>query len=75
MSYTIVEKVVEQMKELPQDMQQQVLEFTRSLALSSSRSVTGRELVRFAGSITEKDAAEIRAAIEQGCEQVDEDEW
>lgn len=75
MDSTIVDMVVEQLKELPQEMQRRVLDFTRALASTAPRGVSGQELLQFAGTISEQDAAEMRDAIEQACEQVDENEW
>lgn len=75
MEITIVDEVVEQLKGLPHDMQRRVLEFTRALAVSVPRGAAGRRLMQFAGTISPQDAEEIREAVEQGCEQVDEDGW
>jgi hypothetical protein len=33
------------------------------------------ELLRFSGSIADEDAEEMMQAIEEGCEQIDVDEW
>jgi predicted nucleic acid-binding protein len=33
------------------------------------------DLLRFAGCISKKDAQEMRAAIEEGCERIDYDGW
>ncbi|WP_448382919.1 hypothetical protein [Desulfosoma sp.] len=75
MNTRIIEKVMEQLQALPYDLQRQVLEFTRSLALSVPHGVTGRQLLQFAGAISRSDVELMRKAIEQGCEQVDTDEW
>jgi len=75
MSARIIEKVIEQLQSLPYDLQRQVLEFTRALALAAPRGVAGRELLQFAGAIPRSDVALMQKAIEQGCEQVDTDEW
>ncbi len=75
MDTPIVDKVIEQLKSLPHDLQWRVLEFTRALAQSTPRGVPGQQLLRFAGTITPHDAQLMRAAIEQGCEQIDTDEW
>ena len=75
MDTPIVGKVVEQLKALPYEMQWRVLEFTRALALSSPRGVAGHQLLRFSGVIAADDLNRMRTAIEQGCEQVDADEW
>jgi len=71
----IVEKVVEQLKVLPEELQWRVLEFTRALAESAPRGVPGQQLLRFAGALPPDDVKLMREAIEQGCEQVDANEW
>lgn len=38
----IVEKIVEQLKDLPQELQWRVFEFTKALAVSEARGVPGR---------------------------------
>ncbi|MCR4406626.1 MAG: hypothetical protein NUW24_06860 [Anaerolineae bacterium] len=75
MNTQVIDKVVEQLKSLPYDLQRQVLEFTRVLALSVPRGVAGKQLLLFAGTIPFSDVDLMREAIEQGCEQVDAHEW
>lgn len=75
MSTPVVEKVLELLRELPYELQWRVLEFTRALALSVPRGVPGEQLVRFAGAIPLDDVERMRQAIEQGCEQVNVNEW
>ncbi len=75
MDSPIIDKVVEQLRDLPQDLQWRVLEFTRALAVSAPKGVPGEQLLSFAGVITPDDAQLMREAIEQGCEQVDVNEW
>jgi len=75
MDTPIVEKVVEQLKDLPQELQWRVLEFARALAQSTPHGVPGRQLLRLAGTIAPEDAELMREAIERGCEQVDTNEW
>jgi hypothetical protein len=72
MNTRIAEKV--KLQSLPYDLQRQVLEFTRALALSVPHGVVGRELLQFAGAIPRSDVELMQEAIEQGCEQVDTDE-
>ena len=74
MDTPIVEKVVEQLKALPHELQWRVLEFTRALALSAPHGVPGQQLLRFAGAIPLNDVQLMSQAIEQACEQVDSDE-
>ena len=75
MDIPIVDKVIEQMKNLPQELQWRVLEFTRALAVSTPQGVAGAQLLRFAGVISQADVKAMKEAIEQGCEQVDNNEW
>ncbi|MGB9723130.1 MAG: hypothetical protein ACP5OO_05980 [Chloroflexia bacterium] len=75
MNTALVEKVVEYLKGLPYELQWQVLEFTRALALSVPRGISGKRLLRFAGTIPPDDVELMRQAIEQGCERVDVNEW
>jgi hypothetical protein len=75
MDTPILEKVIEQLKVLPQELQRRVLEFTRALAESTPRGVPGRQLLRFAGTIPREDIRLMSEAIERGCEQVDIHEW
>lgn len=75
MDTSIVDKVIEQLKALPHELQWRVLEFTRALSVSAPHGVPGRQLLRFAGTIPFEDAQLMREAIEVGCEQVDTHEW
>jgi hypothetical protein len=75
MDTSIVDKVVEQLKALPSELQWRVLEFTRALSLSAPRGASGKQLLRFAGAVPLSDVKLMREAIEQGCEQVDINEW
>jgi len=75
MSTSIVDKVIEQLKALPQELQWLVLEFTRALALSAPRGISGKQLLRFAGAMPPEDIRSMREAIEQGCERIDANEW
>ncbi|HBY98377.1 MAG TPA: hypothetical protein DEP84_31295 [Chloroflexi bacterium] len=68
METPIIDKVIEQLRDLPQELQWRVLEFTRALAVSTPRGVPGQQLLSFAGGISPDDAQLMREAIEQGCE-------
>jgi hypothetical protein len=79
MTYT---EVALQVKRLPLQERLMLLEaLTRSVreelrsATTRPRSVAGRDLRSLAGTISPEDAGEMREAIEQACEQVDEREW
>jgi hypothetical protein len=75
MSTPVVDKVVEQLRDLPYELQWRVLEFTRALAVSVPHGVPGQQLLEFAGSIPPDDLQVMRQAIQDGCEQVDANEW
>ncbi|CEO88677.1 MAG TPA: hypothetical protein GX520_03215 [Syntrophaceticus sp.] len=49
------------------------IRFSRSCC--TPEGTPGCELLRFSGIITEEDAQAMSQAIEEGCEQVDTDEW
>jgi hypothetical protein len=72
---TLVDKVVDQLKTLPYEMQWRVFEFTRALVVSVPRGVPGPQLLRFAGAIPLDDLQLMRQAIEEGCERVNTNEW
>jgi hypothetical protein len=71
MNTVIADKVLEQLKTLPYELQWRVLEFTRALAISVPCGVPGQQLVSFAGTIPLDDLQLMHQAIEEGCEQVD----
>lgn len=75
MSAQVVDKVMEQLKTLPSEMQWRVLEFTRALAASVPKGVPGRQLLQFAGTVPLEDSQLMQQAIEEGCEVVDGNEW
>jgi hypothetical protein len=78
MTYT---EVASQVKRLPLQERLMLLEtLTRSVreelkSAARPRSVAGKDLRLLAGTISPEDAGQMREAIEQGCEQVDEREW
>lgn len=75
MSQTTIQQVVEQLQSLPEQQQQQVLAYARGLRAEVPVGVVGTSLLQFAGLIPQNDLEAMEQAIEQGCEQVDIDEW
>lgn len=64
--------------QLPTAEQARVVDFARTLVKSpNSKKVgtPGKELMRFAGTISHQDAQQMMMAIEEGCEQIDANEW
>ena len=64
--------------QLPIADQARVVDFARSLADSERPKkvgVPGKDLLRFAGTISHEDCMEMLKAIEEDCEQIDANEW
>jgi len=75
MSSIIKIKVIEQLETLPENLQREVLAFVEALQKVVRRGVPGRQLLEFASAIPLDDVELMRKAIEDGCEQVDLNEW
>jgi len=75
MDTPVVDQVVEQLRDLPFELQWRVLEFTRALAVSAPHGVPGQQMLSFAGTIPPDDLQVMRQAIQADCEQVDANEW
>jgi hypothetical protein len=68
-------EILDQLIHLPLEKQRQVLEFARTLRETPSGRKPGKALLQFAGTIEKADLLMMAEAIEQGCEQVNHDEW
>ncbi len=75
MDTPVIDQVVKQLKSLPEDKQRRVLEFAQSLGDVSPEGIPGDRLLQFAGSIPSDELRLMSEAIENGCEQVDPNEW
>ena len=75
MHHPITRQILEQINDLPYAEQRRVLDFARALSQSKVQGVPGKELLRFAGAISKEDLKKMSAAIEEGCEKVDINEW
>ena len=75
MAAPIVSEIIEQVKALPDNLQNQVLSFARALRTIKQQGIPGKVYLQFAGSISSEDVEEIRRVIESDCEQVDSNEW
>jgi hypothetical protein len=75
MGNSIADRLADEIKSLAPELQQRVLEFAQSLAISKPRGLPGRQLLQFAGDLTLEDAQLMRDAIENGCEKIDSHEW
>jgi hypothetical protein len=75
MSSVLVQEVIKHLEALPQNLQEQVLSLVRALDSTQERGGPGEHFLQFAGAISTSDLDAMSKAIEQGCEQVDIDEW
>ncbi len=74
MSPNLQEELLQRMARLPEEAQQRVLTFVKDLAPAAGGS-SGKELLKFSGTIDRTDLQMIAKAIEEGCERVDRSEW
>lgn len=75
MSETLTHQLQHKINQLNPEQQMKVLEFVREFDSSSIKGTSGRELLRFAGSISRDDIDIIASEIETGCERVNPNEW
>ena len=68
------EKVLRELEKLGAADQKRVMDFMRALNSATPRGTRGSELIRFAGALPDRSVDEMMAAIEDGCERID-DEW
>jgi hypothetical protein len=73
---SIIDQVVETLKTLPASEQRQILGYIQGVAAGHYPPVKSPKLMlAFAGSMDPTYADHYLAVIEEGCEQVDRDEW
>ena len=77
MSDSFANKINQQVARLTPGQQHDVLSFVQSLGTKSDadKGTPGKELLKFVGSIPHEDLEAMKAAIEEGCGQVDPDGW
>ena len=68
-------ELLKQLEQLGHEERRQVLDFARTLATCKRGGTPGESLIRFGGAINAADLAIMAEAIEEGCEQVNPDEW
>lgn len=64
-----------QLDRLEVEQQRQVLAFARAMAEQQPVGRAGEMYRAFAGGISSEDLMQMKDAIEEGCEQVDADDW
>lgn len=70
-----INEIMKKIKSLPDNLQRQVLIFVDALQVSSTRGKPGKQLLKFAGTISTDDLNVMKQSIETGCEQVDGSDW
>jgi len=71
----IIQQIIKQLSSLPPDLQKKIYDFTVELSHSRPKGTPGKDLLQFAGTIESDDIEVMKQAIEEGCEQVNADEW
>ncbi|MGB3634210.1 MAG: hypothetical protein WA982_09230 [Rubrobacteraceae bacterium] len=75
MSDAVKDQIIDQLSGMSEEEQRRVLGIVRSIAERPGDGVSGSSLIRFAGAIDEDDARRMSEAIEEGCEQIEPNEW
>ena len=75
LSDVFIEEIVNQIGRLDYGNQRRVLDFAKALASAGRKGVLGKQLLSFVGVISAEDLGEMRNAIEEHCEKVEQDEW
>lgn len=74
MSPNLQEELLQRMARLPEEEQLRVLAFVKGLT-PAIEGISGKDLLKFSGTIGHTDLQMIAKAIEEGCERVDRSEW
>ena len=75
MKDSVVNQVIEQLQELPDNLQRRVLDFVQKLKAATEIEFKGANLLQFAGAISHEDLEKMKQAIDSECETIDENEW
>jgi hypothetical protein len=67
--------LIQKLDAMPLAMQRRVLEYASSIQNGLPPGTPGRDLLRFAGTISPEDCKAMEQAIEEGCEKVDLSGW
>jgi len=75
MNKPLPKKLVDELEVLDKDDIERVVVYARSLKERHDRQSRRSELMKLAGSIPKEEIAQIKAAIEKGCERIDHEGW
>ena len=71
----VKEQILNDRDRLSPELQRRAADLVHGLVSPLPKGTSGRELLRFAGTLDDESAREMNEAIEQGCERVDLDAW
>jgi hypothetical protein len=71
----VKQQILSDLDQLSPEMQRRAADLVHRLVTSLPKGASGRDLVRFSGTLDAESAREMTVAIEQGCERVDLDAW
>lgn len=66
-------QILETIKNFNKDQQFKLLEFIKSI--KPSKRKTGKDLLKFVGKIPKSDLKIMQSSINEGCENIDNNEW
>ena len=75
MGTKITEDIINNLEKLPYELQKKVKAFIDALLISMPKGVSGKNLIEFAGKLSDEDAEEMMSVINEGCEKIDESNW
>lgn len=67
----IAQELLKQLEQLPLESQKKVLEFARALNVVTPKGKSGKDLLKFAGTIDRDSLKAMEEAIDYGCERTD----
>lgn len=71
----IKKQILSDLDLLSPEQQRRAAELVHRMVSATPKGTPGRDLLRFAGTLDDESAREMIEAIEEGCEQVNPDEW
>jgi len=71
----ISRQIISELNCLSPEQKKRVLDFTKNISKPSLRGVSGKKLLRFAGSMTGREALRLKKIIREGCENTDAANW
>jgi len=74
-AHSIKREILDELSHLSAEDTRRVLDFARSLSKAPPRGEAPSHLREIIGLIPSEDLAEMNRAIEEGCEQVDPNDW